>query len=51
MSLLVVLAGLATLLGAVSYWGSPLFLIAAVIVAGWLLAFSVRERVSRTRNR
>jgi hypothetical protein len=51
MSLLVVLVGLVTLLGAVSYWGSPLFLVAAVLVAGWLLAFSVRECLSRTRNR
>jgi hypothetical protein len=51
MSLLVVLAGLATLLGAAAYWDSPLFLAAVVIVVGWLLAFSVRERLSRTRNR
>ncbi|MDX6329351.1 MAG: hypothetical protein QOI83_1734 [Streptomycetaceae bacterium] len=51
MSLLVLLVGLATLLGAASYSGSPLFLVAVVVVCGWLIAFSVRERISRTRNR
>jgi hypothetical protein len=51
MSLLIVLAGLATLLGAAAYSGSPLFLGAVVVVCGWLIAFSVRERISRSRNR
>ncbi|GAA4705413.1 hypothetical protein [Streptomyces buecherae] len=36
--------------GAAAHTSLPVFLVAATVIAGWLLVFSLRERRTRTRQ-
>jgi type IV secretory pathway TrbD component len=51
MSLLVVLAALALLLGAALHISLPVFLAASAGIAVWLLAFGARESIARAKRR
>ncbi|RKE18921.1 hypothetical protein [Streptomyces sp. TLI_171] len=45
--LLFALLSLGLLAGAAAHLPAPLLLVAATVVAGWLLAFGARERLGR----
>lgn len=48
--LVAVLALAGILLGAAAHTTLPVFLAAATVIGGWLLAFFVRERLARNRS-
>lgn len=50
MTLLFALVALGVILGAASYATTPVFLTAAAVIAAWLLAFFVRERLASRRH-
>ncbi|MDI5967675.1 hypothetical protein POF50_034640 [Streptomyces sp. SL13] len=50
MALALIVIVLGTLFGAASYATAPVLIAASVAIAGWLLVFAVRERVSRARH-
>ncbi|MBY8884494.1 MULTISPECIES: hypothetical protein [Streptomycetaceae] len=51
MALALIVIVLGTLFGAAAYAPAPVFVIAGALIGGWLLAFCLREYVSRTRTR
>jgi uncharacterized integral membrane protein len=50
MSLALIVIALGTLFGAAAYAPAPVFVLAAVVIGGWLLAFAIRERAARARQ-
>lgn len=51
MALVLIVVALGTLFGAAAYASTPVFVAAGAVIAGWLLAFYIRERTARTRHR
>lgn len=50
MALALIVIALGTLFGAAAYASAQVFTVAGVVIAGWLTAFWVRERVARARH-
>ncbi|WP_405591808.1 hypothetical protein [Streptomyces sp. NBC_01190] len=50
MSLVVLLLGLGILMGAAAHTSLTAFTVAAAVIALWLAAFAVRERLGRRRG-
>ena len=50
MALALIVIALGTLFGSAAYATGPVFAVAATVIAGWLLAFAVRERAARARR-
>jgi hypothetical protein len=48
--LLVLLAVMSLLAGAAAHATTPQFLAASAVIAGWLLAFGVREQLARAKQ-